>query len=172
VWKSVKTAGTRREHAGRARVGGSWQLSWAGITSRQIRQGIQGIGVVMGMMAAQTRRGRVSQGGTTTCLHHLGTYLYGMLCSATAGGGVPEALVVAVVGRAGMGGLLGRRPRLAMSSCGIEGGMGNGGGGGKGDCQRARGAAAVLVEGVMAEHRDGDKRLRWCLLVAQGYFWA
>jgi hypothetical protein len=37
---------------------------------------------------------------------------------------------------------------------------------------RARGAAAVLVEGVMAEHRDDDKRLRWCLLVAQGYFWA
>jgi hypothetical protein len=34
----------------------------------------------MGMMAAQTRRGRVSQGGTTTCLHHLRTYLYGMLC--------------------------------------------------------------------------------------------
>jgi hypothetical protein len=104
VEECVKTVGTRREHAGRARVGGSWQLSWAGVTSRQIRQGIQGIGVLMGMMAAQTRRGRVSQGGTTTCLHDLRTYLYGMLCSATTGGGVPEALVVAVVGRAGMGG--------------------------------------------------------------------
>jgi hypothetical protein len=83
--------------------------------------------------------------------------------SATTGGGVPEAVVVAVVGRARIGACwAGRRHVKSCQAVGLRGERGtvevevvvvakeavSG---------RPRGAAAVLVNGVMAEHRATTK---------------